>query len=115
MARPIKLKKELKSKHLNVWMTDNEYTFVLKKAKFAGLSGSSFLLNAALNKTINAPAPLLNMKGFGQLANIGNNLNQLSRKANLTGFDDELFLKASELVNELKQLMVQIKANQNDK
>jgi hypothetical protein len=115
MARPTKEKKELKSFNLNVWMTDQEYNLIKKLAKKASMSSSSFLLYAGLNKTIYAPAPLLNIKAFGQLANIGNNLNQLTKKANMAGLDDILYQSTSELVNELIQVLVQIKTSNDDK
>lgn len=85
------------TKQMVIRMSDDQHERIKKKVAASGLKQQDYLLRAILNK------PIVNTDGLrefsAQLKNIGNNLNQLTRLANM-GFP----INSSELAEIRKEL-----------
>lgn len=112
MARPKKKIEEIKLFQINLRVTLNEQVQLEEAAKTYGLNVVEFIRRRALQKQL----PKFSMSGLErdlliELSRIGNNINQMSKRANqgnpnLKGLEEEL-LNLNEKLNEIKnQLLV---------
>ena len=112
MARPKKDIESLKAIKLNLRFTVNEYLIVCNNAGTLGISVADYLRKKATGKTL--PRTKISpdsRKLFIELSRIGNNLNQITKKAHLGGFNSEnlnLQLKSlKETLVEIKRITIQ--------
>ena len=93
------------TKQIIIRMTEENFERIKKKVAASGLSQQDFLLRAILNK------PIINTDGLkefsAQLKSIGNNLNQLTRLANMGFHIDRRELSA--IREELNNLWLSLK------
>ena len=93
------------TKQIVIRMTEENFERIKKKVAASGLSQQDFLLRAILNK------PIINTDGLkefsAQLKSIGNNLNQLTRLANMGFHIDRRELSA--IREELNNLWLSLK------
>jgi len=94
---------EKKSKRISVRLSASESHQLCENAKLVGMKPSSFMRAAVL--AIKIPAPISDRKLMLQLAKIGGNLNQCSRKLNIIGAVDEMLLNAiNDAINEVHEV-----------
>lgn len=93
------------TKQMVIRMSDDQHERIKKKVAASGLKQQDYLLRAILNK------PIINTDGLrefsAQLKNIGNNLNQLTRLANMGFPIDQRELAA--IREELNNLWLSLK------
>lgn len=79
---------------------------IKENAQARGLSVSSFARLAATEKRMPAAkVPTVNLKTWGELGRIGNNLNQISKHLNQTGeIDASIYKVVTDLKTELHQI-----------
>jgi hypothetical protein len=105
-GRPRKYKEGQEAPRATVRFSQAEYEKILSQAEASGLSVSDYCRQAALTGEIKAAIrpeviPLLN-----ELRAIGNNLNQLVKKAQADGIRTIAF-KADDVLTQLKNLLPQ--------
>ena len=105
-GRPRKYNEGQQAPRATVRFSQSEYEKILHQAEAAGLSVSDYCRQAALTAEVKAAirpdvVPLLN-----ELRAIGNNLNQLAKKAQADGIRSIAF-KADDALNQLKALLPQ--------
>lgn len=76
-----------------VWLNKEEATMLKKKAKKVGLSESELMRNLIIGYEPKEKPGAEFYEVMRQLRGIGNNLNQIARKANSLGFIDYSFYK----------------------
>lgn len=108
MARPQKTEKEKKKLRTSVCMTEEEKKLLVQKAKSAGLDLSPYLVACGLSKAIKAPITFFDRQGIGQLAKVGNNINQIAKAVNMANLDRKLFDDALQQVEALQELLYEI-------
>lgn len=79
-----KPKSELRTKRVEVYFTDSEYSDLVK---VAGKMKVSNLIHFAITKpeSLPRPVPEINSQAWEEIGRIGNNLNQISRHLNSGG------------------------------
>ncbi|MFQ7595289.1 MAG: plasmid mobilization protein [Acutalibacteraceae bacterium] len=82
---------------IRVWLSEKEYSELNRKAKIAGLPKSTVIRMLLCNYEPKEKPDARFYKAMRQLSAIGNNINQLTVKANALGFIDALMLKAEAL------------------
>lgn len=86
-------------------LSDEEYNEVCKKVSSAGISQQQYLLDCALNK------PVCNTDGLKaiipEIKRIGNNINQIAKRANSTNLSPDDILEVMRREGELWQLLKQ--------
>ena len=112
MARPRKKLDEIKLFQINLRVTLNEQVQLEELAKSHGLNVVEFIRRRALHKQLpKFTMPSMQRDLLIELSRIGNNINQMSKKANqgnpnLKGLEEEL-LNLNKKLNEIKnQLLV---------
>jgi hypothetical protein len=105
-GRPRKYAEGQEAPRATVRFSQVEYQKIIRQSEAAGLSVSDYCRQAALTGEIKAAIrpeviPLLN-----ELRAIGNNLNQLVKKAQADGIRTIAF-KADDVLNQLKNLLPQ--------
>ncbi len=107
MARPKSDIKALKVFQVNIRLTLEEQAFVENQAGFYGISVVEYVRRRSLNKQLpkHTMSPI-NRELLISLSRIGNNVNQLTKKANQSIIDKYVFNKE---LKELKELLNQIK------
>jgi hypothetical protein len=112
MARPKKDIQALKAIKLNLRFTVNEYLIVCNNADTLGVSIPDYLRKKATGKAL--PRTKIspdNRKLFIELCRIGNNLNQITKKAHLGGFNPKNLNAQLKMLRqtlaEIKQITVQ--------
>ena len=112
MARPRKKLDEIKLFQINLRVTLNEQVQLEELAKSHGLNVVEFIRRRALHKQLpKFTMPCMQRDLLIELSRIGNNINQMSKKANqgnpnLKGLEEEL-LNLNKKLNEIKnQLLV---------
>ncbi len=105
-GRPRKYNEGQEAPRATVRFSQAEYEKILRQAEAAGLSVSDYCRQAALTGEIKAAIrpeviPLLN-----ELRAIGNNLNQIAKKAQADGIRTIAF-KADDVLTQLKNLLPQ--------
>ena len=110
MARPKSNIKALKIFQVNIRLTMEEQFFVEKQAVFYGISVVEYLRRRALNKQLpkHTISPI-NRELLISLGRIGNNINQLTKKANQNILDKYVLNKELKELKELKEVLNQIK------
>lgn len=108
MARPKKQLEELKMFQINIRVTLNEQLQIEEYSKCFGLSVSQYIRVRTFRKQLPKHSmPSLNRDVFIELSRIGNNLNQLTKKANqnhpdVKGLQIEL-LNLNNTLNQIKK------------
>lgn len=82
-----------RNRHVSVWLTDAELAHLRKQATAAGLGIDPFLRSLILGVQLRPRPPDTYATLLRELSAIGNNINQLSVKANTLGFVDAPMLK----------------------
>lgn len=105
-GRPRKYQEGQQAPRATVRFSQVEYEKIQRQSEAAGLSVSDYCRQAALTGQVKAAIrpeviPLLN-----ELRAIGNNLNQLAKKAQADGIRSIAF-KADDVLNQLKNLLPQ--------
>jgi hypothetical protein len=111
MTRPRKQIQDLKMLQINIRVTLEEQLQIEEYSKSYGLSVTQFIRIRSLKKQLPKNSiPSINRELFIQLCRIGNNLNQLTKKANQNHPDVKgLYLELLELntkVNEIKTIFL---------
>lgn len=96
---------EKRTRMVRVRLSDNEFNKLKKDSKKAGLDYSKYMRKLIQNEEILAAPTIEYYEFINQLNAIGNNLNQLTKKANQGNFDS---LKIDSLLDKLKELLVKI-------
>lgn len=86
-GRPRKSRDELRCHHVKAGFTDLEFDTVEYKAKQAGERVSDYIRAASLNAKVKARINEEQLELMRDIARMGNNLNQLARRANAGGFE----------------------------
>ena len=117
MARPKKSFCELKLLQINIRLTLEEQIILEEFSKLYGINVVEFIRIRSLKKQLpKNTMPGINRELLIELSRVGNNINQLTKRANqnnpnLNGLKDELY-NLSESLNEIKkQLLNDSKAN----
>lgn len=76
----------MKEKRIALRVSDDEYLMIKQYADNAGLTVSQYLRSIAKKKPVNPKPSLIDMDSYNALRGIANNLNQIARHANGTGF-----------------------------
>ena len=111
MTRPRKQIQDLKMLQINIRVTLEEQLQIEEYSKSYGLSVTQFIRVRSLKKQLPKHSiPSINRELFIELSRIGNNLNQLAKKANqnhpnLKGLYDDL-LELNTKVNEIKTVFL---------
>lgn len=105
-GRPRKYQEGQQAPRATVRFSQVEYEKIVSQAEASGLSVSDYCRQAALTGEVKAAIrpeviPLLN-----ELRAIGNNLNQIAKKAQADGIRSIAF-KADDVLNQLKNLLPQ--------
>ncbi len=109
MARPKKDIQSLKAIRINVRMTVNEYLIVSDSAYSLGIGIPDYIRKKATGKALPRTKVVPeNRKLFIELSRIGNNINQLAKRANI-GIKDPRNLH--EQLMELKNTLDAFKSN----
>ena len=95
------------SKSINLKLTSDAYTIVQRKAVKVGLSATQYSREMTLNGGVKSRFTVEELDLMRQLSGIANNLNQLAKRANQSGF--------SEIKNEVIPLLNWIKTILNDR
>lgn len=98
-------------------VSDSERENIRENAKARGLSPSSFSRLAVLGKRMpSSPTPTVNIKTWGELGRIGNNLNQISERLNRRGdyVEADIYKVVSELQAQIQQIRNEISGVEND-
>lgn len=107
MARPEKDINDLKAIKINVRMTVQDYLCVCENASTVGVSIPDFIRKRSVGKPLpRTKISSENRKLFIELCRIGNNLNQLTKKAHLGGFNPH---DLNSQLNLLKSTLAEIK------
>jgi hypothetical protein len=106
MGRPTK--KERRDQQVNIKLTLREIDFVRARAGAAGMRPVDFgraqlLADRPLPRAASSTAPHLDTLFLLQLSRIGNNLNQIARKFNQTGFCPPVALE--NLLSDIRDLI----------
>ena len=90
-----------RSRHVSVWMTEQEYQHLKKQAERVGLGVDPFIRNLVAGTEIKPRPPEEYAALLHELSAIGNNINQLAHWANARGsVREEEIAKAAELARE---------------
>ena len=85
-----------RNRQINIRLTESEYHSLIKKAESSNLTLQDFVIRACANKEINVIQGTEDLASIrAELKKIGNNVNQIARKANIMGInsaDIELLL-----------------------
>ena len=109
MARPKKDIKELKSIHISFRMTVNEYLIISDSANTLGIGIPDYIRRKVTGRTLSRAKVLPeNRKLFVELSRIGNNINQLTKKAHL-GMKEPISL--SKQLEDLRRTLDALKSN----
>ena len=112
MARPRKKLDEIKLFQINLRVTLNEQVQLEEIAKANGLNLVEYIRRRALQKQLpKFTIPGLQRDLLIELSRIGNNINQMSKKANqgnpnLRGFEEDL-LNLNKKLNEIKNQLLE--------
>lgn len=102
-GRPAKGENKLTTS-INLKLTQNEYKTVKEKAEVFGIKPTQYAREMTINGGIKSRFTLEELDLMRKLAGMGNNLNQLAKQANKSGFS----LVRAEIVNialQIKQLL----------
>jgi len=111
MTRPRKQIQDLKMLQINIRVTLEEQLQIEEYSKSYGMSVTQYIRIRSLKKQLPKHSmPSINRELFIELSRIGNNLNQLTKKANqnhpdVKGFYVEL-LELNTKVNEIKAIFL---------
>ena len=85
-GRPPKDVNDLRNNHIKVGFTDLEYDLVQYKAQQVGKRTPNYVHDAALSARVHSHINEEQVELVRNVAKMGNNLNQIARKANQSGF-----------------------------
>lgn len=85
-GRPPKDVNDLRNNHVKVGFTDLEYDSVQYKAQQVGKRTPNYVHDAALSARVRSHINEEQVELVRNVAKMGNNLNQIARKANQSGF-----------------------------
>lgn len=85
-GRPPKNESDLRNNHVKVGFTDLEFDTVQYKAQQVGKRNSNYIHDAALNARVRSHINEEQVELVRNVAKMGNNLNQIAKKANQSGF-----------------------------
>lgn len=85
-GRPPKKESDLRNNRVKVGFTDLEYDSVQYKAQQVGKQNSNYIHDAALNARVHSHINDEQVELVRNVAKMGNNLNQIAKKANQSGF-----------------------------
>lgn len=85
-GRPPKKECDLRNNHVKVGFTDLEYDSVKYKAQQVGKQSYNYVHDAALNARVRSHINDEQVELVRNVAKMGNNLNQIAKKANQSGF-----------------------------
>lgn len=85
-GRPPKNVNDLRNNHVKVGFTDLEYDSVQYKAQQVGKRTPNYVHDAALSVKVHSHINEEQVELVRNVAKMGNNLNQIARKANQSGF-----------------------------
>ena len=111
MARPKKSYKSLKLLQINIRVTLEEQILLEEFSKLYGVNVVEFIRIKALKKQIpKNTMPVINRELLIELSRVGNNINQLTKKANqnnpnLNGLKNELY-NLNESLNKIKKQLL---------
>jgi hypothetical protein len=101
-------KMELRDRQLNVSLTATEYESLVRRAEALGMRPVHYGRGLLVDKNAKAPnvsvTSNLARLNYGQLARLGNNLNQMVRHLHRTG--DPLPADLEPLLSEIRQIIV---------
>jgi len=92
---------------LEIHLSDKEYRHLKKQAEASGLSLSAFIRKAIMGIEVKARPPTDYPEILRQLSGIGNNLNQIARKANSS--DEVVMEELKEIQGSVDELWDYIK------
>jgi hypothetical protein len=111
MARPKKSYKSLKLLQINIRVTLEEQILLEEFSKLYGVNVVEFIRIKALKKQLpKNTMPVINRELLIELSRVGNNINQLTKKANqnnpnLNGLKNELY-NLNESLNKIKKQLL---------
>ena len=111
MARPKKSYKSLKLLQINIRVTLEEQIILEEFSKLYGVNVVEFIRIKALKKQLpKNTMPVINRELLIELSRVGNNINQLTKKANqnnpnLNGLKNELY-NLNESLNKIKKQLL---------
>ena len=111
MARPKKSFKNLKLLQINIRVTLEEQILLEEFSKLYGVNVVEFIRIKALKKQLpKNTMPVINRELLIELSRVGNNINQLTKKANqnnpnLNGLKNELY-NLNESLNKIKKQLL---------
>lgn len=95
-----------RSRHVSVWMTDEEYKHLKKQVALAGLGIDPFIRNLVQGISLRPKPPETYAALLRELSAIGNNINQLTHQANARGEAvREEIQEAARLVRQVARLV----------
>ncbi len=106
-GRPPKSKDDLLSHKIKVGFTDLEFDTVAYKAQQAGKQPPNYVHDAALNAKVRGHITDEQVDQVRDLARMGNNLNQIARKAN-QGYLPAIRGQCQEVVGHIGTLVIRI-------
>lgn len=102
-GRPAKGEKKL-STSINLKLTAKDYSSLKQKADKLGMTSTQYARELTLNDSIKSRFTLEKLNLMRQLAGIANNLNQIARQANKSGFSN-LAMEVMIISEEIKKLL----------
>ena len=107
-GRPTKGNAEKKSYKISLKMATQEYISLKSKARLAGITLSEYVRQAIEKSEVKQRLSPEHLGHIRQLSGMANNINQIARKANATGFTEvygELQNTTVQLDNIVKRIM----------
>lgn len=102
-GRPIKEKKKL-SVSINLKLMEEDYNIIKEKAEKLGMKATQYAREMNLKGTIKSRFTLEELDLIRKLAGMANNMNQVARQANKSGFSNSA-VEAATIANEIKKLL----------
>lgn len=105
-GRPAKEKAKL-STSINLKLTEADFNIIREKAEKLGMKATQYVREMVLKGSVKSRFTLEELDLMRKLAGIANNLNQIAKKANQSGYIMEAI--------EIMKIMTQIKRMLNDR
>ena len=96
-----------RNRRFSLWLSDKEFEYLTKQAETAGLKKEPYIRKLIMGKEILPRPPDEYIKILRELSAIGNNVNQLARRANGIGVIE--VLEVTKLREELNRLWQEVK------